>query len=136
MKQINDTLVPLLFIYLIKLLSDDYFVSYLILTFLVTSLPLLLKYLMSNFPRNYSRMEFKSLWNIKSVVFYCIGSCLKFKSYSQIWRQIHMDKSQAHGGASLYQIKTPTKKAYFLVSVPASFALFKNYICLNSYNLL
>ena len=47
-----------------------------------------------------------------------------------------MDKSQAHGGASLYQIKTPTKKAYFLVSAPASFALFKNYICLNSYNLL
>ena len=136
MKQINDTLVPLLFIYLIKLLSDYYVVSYLILTFLVTSLPLLLKYLMSNFPRNYSRMEFKSLWNIKSVVFYCIGSCLKFKSYSQIWRQIHMNKSQAHGGVSLYQIKTPTKKAYFLVSAPASFALFKNYICLNSYNLL
>ena len=136
MKQINDTLVPLLFIYLIKLLSDYYVVSYLILTFLVTSLPLLLKYLMSNFPRNYSRMEFKSLWNIKSVVFYCIDSCLKFKSYSQIWRQIHMNKSQAHGGVSLYQIKTPTKKAYFLVSAPASFALFKNYICLNSYNLL
>lgn len=56
--------------------------------------------------------HFESPQNIKCL-FYCLGSCLKFKS-CQIWREIQMDKSKSVQKASQCHVKAPVKIACFL----------------------